>query len=72
MVATRPVDQEPSGIAVGFGSVWVSNEAANAVVRIDPEADAVGPPIGVGNGRTAIGASSDGVWVANVSTTRCR
>ncbi len=37
VVKEIPVGLDPSGIAVGFGSVWVALAGSNTVVRVDPE-----------------------------------
>jgi YVTN family beta-propeller protein len=59
------VGLDPSGIAVGFGTVWVVLAASNTVVRVDPKTNEVLPPIDVGNGPGALVVSPDAVWVVN-------
>jgi YVTN family beta-propeller protein len=60
------VGSEPAGIAVGQGSVWVTNIAENTVMRIDPHTDmVVGNPITVGKGPGGIAVGEGSVWVAN-------
>ena len=56
---------DPSGIAFGAGSVWVSLAASNSVVRIDPAIDSVVQSIGVGNAPGSLEASEEAVWVVN-------
>jgi DNA-binding beta-propeller fold protein YncE len=60
------VGDNPSGMAIGGGSVWVTIRSENAVIRIDPNTNAVtGQLIGVGKGpwHPAFG---DGVlWIPN-------
>ena len=61
---TIPVGQQPSGIAVGAGSVWVAS-GDGTVSRIDPATDRVTATIAVGG--TPSGVTVDdkaGVWVS--------
>jgi YVTN family beta-propeller protein len=53
------------GIAVGAGSVWVTDESSRRVVRIDPETNRVAETVSVGNGPTGIAFGERAVWVAN-------
>jgi YVTN family beta-propeller protein len=55
----------PASVAVGDGSVWVSDSADGTVSRIDASSDAVTQTIPVGRGASGIAAGADGVWVAN-------
>ena len=55
----------PSGIAVGFGSLWVADAQTGGVARIDPGTGAVVGTIHVGNGPRALAVGADAVWVAN-------
>ena len=45
--------------------MWVSDEAGDRVVRIDPQADEVVATINVGSGPTAIAVGFGSVWVTN-------
>jgi peptide/nickel transport system substrate-binding protein len=49
--------------AVGEGAVWVADNSANAVTRIDPTG--LLTPTAVGNAPTAVAAGAGGVWVAD-------
>ena len=51
----------PSALAVG-DAVWVADESANTVTRVDPTSG-LGTPIPVGNGPTGVAVAADGVWV---------
>jgi YVTN family beta-propeller protein len=53
----------PAGIAIGEGAVWVSDNEANNVVRVDPTG--LLTPISVGHGPTGIAVGAGGVWVAD-------
>jgi YVTN family beta-propeller protein len=64
-VSVRPLPFAPSGIAVGFGAVWVSLNTQDSVLRIDPRTSAVEQMIPVGEGPTAVAASDDAIWVVN-------
>jgi YVTN family beta-propeller protein len=58
------VGNEPSAIAAGAGSLWVTNSADGTVTRIDP-ATLVATTIPVGHGPDAVAVNAAGVWVAN-------
>jgi YVTN family beta-propeller protein len=56
---------DPSALVSAFGSMWVSAYGIDAVVRIDPELNAVVDTISVGDGPHAIAAGAGAVWVVN-------
>jgi YVTN family beta-propeller protein len=58
------VGNEPSAVAAGAGSLWVTNSADGTVTRIDP-ATLVATTIPVGHGPDAVAVNAAGVWVAN-------
>ena len=66
------VDGIPTGIAASTNAIWVveSNPGASTVSvnRLDPEFDAVGPAVRIGNvvpgGPAAVAAHGNAVWVA--------
>jgi len=65
---TIAVGKNPQGIAVGQGSVWVTNEKDNTVTRIDASTGKVlGSPIRVGRDPTGIAVGQGSVWVTNFS-----
>ena len=55
----------PSDVALGFGSVWVSNALDGTVSRIDPKSGRVaGDPIRVAEAQVlALAVGAGGVWV---------
>ena len=53
----------PAAVALGDDAVWVSDDEANNVTRIDPSG--LRTPIAVGNGPTGIAVGEGGVWVAD-------
>jgi YVTN family beta-propeller protein len=61
---TIPVGKRPSGIAIGFGSVWVANRESGTVSRIDPEANRVVATIHVGRDVAPIAVGDRRVWLA--------
>jgi YVTN family beta-propeller protein len=63
--AVLPLRGTPTSVAVGFGSLWVSEVDAGLVVRIDPRRRAVVQTIPVGRGPSAIAAGAGAVWVVN-------
>jgi virginiamycin B lyase len=62
---SRRGDVDPSGVAFGFGSVWVAAYGIDAVIRIDPDSKAILATIPVGDGPTSIAVGGGAVWVAN-------
>ena len=62
-VATIPSGNGPSGIAVGAGSVWVSDSADGTVTRIDPRTNQIAATVPVGEGASGIAVGTGGVWV---------
>lgn len=58
------VGDEPSAVAAGAGSLWVTNSSDGTVTRIDP-ATLVATTIPVGHGPEAVAVNAAGVWVAN-------
>jgi YVTN family beta-propeller protein len=59
------VGNEPSAVAAGAASLWVTNSADGTVTRIDP-VTLVATTIPVGHGPDAVAVNAAGVWVANV------
>jgi YVTN family beta-propeller protein len=53
-----------TGITVGAGATWVSDQGLNRVVRIDP-AGAITTPISVGHAPSGIAVGVGAVWVAD-------
>ena len=53
----------PAGIAIGEGAVWLTDTAADNVVRVDPTG--LLTPIAVGNAPTGITVGAGGVWVVD-------
>jgi YVTN family beta-propeller protein len=61
------VGTTPSGIAVGAGGVWVTNNYSRSVLRIDPAVNRVVQTIPVGNAPDGVAVGYGSVWVANSS-----
>lgn len=53
----------PTAIAIGAGAVWIADNQADNVTRVDPTG--LETPIAVGNGPSGIAVAPDGVWVAD-------
>ena len=64
-VTQQPIDpnSSPAGIAIGEGAIWLTDTAADDVVRVDPTGLTTSIP--VGNAPTAIAAGAGGVWVVD-------
>lgn len=65
IVRSIPLPRAPTAIAVGFGSVWATDNEQSLVRRIDPDTGKTIRVIRVGNDPVAIAANDDAVWVAN-------
>jgi YVTN family beta-propeller protein len=66
VVAKVPVGNWPSAIASGAGGVWVADDSAHTVIRIDPAgASSVTATTPVGRGPSAVAVGEGAVWVAN-------
>jgi serine/threonine-protein kinase len=63
-VARIPVGHNPTAVAIGFGSVWVTNYDDGTVSRINPSTNQVVATIEVGRHPDRIAAGEGGVWVA--------
>jgi len=59
------VGNEPSAVAAGAASLWVTNSADGTVTRIDPVTLTATATIPVGHGPDAVAVNAAGVWVAN-------
>ena len=65
LVAAVPVGNGPTSVAIGYGSVWVTNAQDGSVSRIDPRTRVVVQRIDVGGDPSGIAVGAGGVWVAN-------
>jgi DNA-binding beta-propeller fold protein YncE len=55
----------PSSVAVGFGSLWVTDVVDNTLLRVEPESLRREEVIEVGDSPTAVVVGHGSVWVAN-------
>ena len=55
-----PVGSRPTAIAAGAGSLWVTDEVAGTVVRVEPGSGRVSEAIGVGNGPSSVAFGEGG------------
>ena len=62
-MANVVVGNSPSGVAVGAGSVWVSDDIDGTLRRIDPESNEVVATIAVGQSASGVAVGAGGVWV---------
>ena len=65
LIGQIQVGTQPSGIAVGEGYAWVTNEADDSVSQIDLGTRSVVNRIIVGNSPTGIAVSGGSIWVTN-------
>jgi YVTN family beta-propeller protein len=63
--AQTPLAGRPGGIATGAGSIWVTDQARDQVVRIDPATGARTDNIPVGVTPSGVAVGGGGVWVAD-------
>jgi YVTN family beta-propeller protein len=59
------VGNNPDGIAVGLGAVWVIDRDDGTLVRIDPATNAVTATVPIGQEPAGIAVGAGAVWVAN-------
>jgi YVTN family beta-propeller protein len=64
VIGSVDVGNDPTSIASGDGSVWVTNGSDGTVSRIDPMT-LVATTIPVGHGPVAVAVNKAGVWIAN-------
>ena len=64
-VQTIPVGSRPVDVAVGGGSLWVSNQDDGTVSRLDPASRTVTATIPVGGQPGGVGFGDGSLWVAN-------
>jgi hypothetical protein len=57
------LQQDASGIGVGFGGVWVIDELAGTLTRVDTEVMEADEPIRIGGSPEAIAVGAGGVWI---------
>ena len=69
VVATIPVGNGPSGVAVGGSSVWVANSTDGTLSRIDPITNTT-KTIRLGGGPTDVAAGAGAVWVSDAADGR--
>ena len=70
-IAIVHVGANPFGVAVGSGSVWVSNHQSGTISRVDPTTDSVVATIKTGYFPQWLAADERYVWVG-ISSTRWR
>jgi hypothetical protein len=64
IVATIPDPADPAGVEAGFGSIWVANGPAGAIVRIDQ----VVATIQAGRPACCLAFGANAVWAASFAT----
>jgi YVTN family beta-propeller protein len=65
IAATIDLGFAPRSLAVGAGSVWITDQLDDKVVRLDPQKNRVTASIPVGRGASAVAVGGGDVWVAN-------
>ena len=62
-MASVGVGEEPSGVAVGGGFVWVTNAGSDSVVKIDPVTNELVDSFPIPGGPDDVAVADDFVWV---------
>ena len=65
IVATIDLGFAPRSLAVGAGSVWITDQLDDKVIRLDPQTNRVTASIPVGRGASAVAVGRGHVQVAN-------
>ena len=65
IVATIDLGFAPRSLAVGAGSVWITDQLDDKVIRLDPQTNRVTASIPVGRGASAVAVGRGHVRVAN-------
>ena len=55
----------PSALALGFGSLWMTDVVHDQLIRLDPDSGEITARIDVGTAPTAVAVGEDSIWVAN-------
>lgn len=63
LTATLVTGRAPCGAAAGFGSLWVVNDAAGTLVRVDPLRNRVDGRVRIGRAACYVAAGAGAVWV---------
>jgi HlyD family secretion protein len=61
-----PIGGSPTAVAVGGGSVWVTDTSSSSVVKVNPRTFQA-TRLAVGNNPVAVTFGADRVWVANAA-----
>ena len=61
---TAEIDDEPSAVAVAFGSVWVASSFEKTVQRLDVETGKERARIELGATPSGLAVTDDAVWVS--------
>lgn len=70
VTATIPVGEEPTSVAVGYGSAWVTNSGSDTVTRVDVPSNEVVATIAIPPSAGApdeIVTSDDGIYVSSTT-----
>jgi hypothetical protein len=65
---TIPLEMEPWQIAAGFDSIWVSEQLAGRVVRLDPDTGEIQATIDIGDAPFKLQPADGSMWVRTASS----
>jgi serine/threonine protein kinase len=71
-LATVELPGSSVDIATGHGSVWVSDEEGDAVLRVDPRDESLARTYGVGGSALGVAVATDTIWAATEAGTIAR
>jgi ABC-type transport system substrate-binding protein/DNA-binding SARP family transcriptional activator len=63
LIAQTDTGGRPSGIASGFGRLWITDSANGRVLVLDPSTFRIEDQIPLGRDPTGLAASANGIWV---------
>jgi streptogramin lyase len=64
-VVKIPTGGAPCGATAAFGSMWIANDGAGTLVRLDPATNRIVRRVRVGSGACSVAAGAGAVWVTN-------
>jgi DNA-binding SARP family transcriptional activator len=68
LVAQTDTGGRPSGIASGFGRLWVTDSANGRVLVLDPSTFRIEDQIPLGRNPTGLAAGANGIWVIDAGS----
>jgi len=67
-VAQFPAGDQPRGVVLGYGALWLTQDDTGAVTRIDPQTGSLVATIPVGKKPAGLALGAGAVWIPNWSS----